>query len=100
MNIKIENENGNNVFYINGRIDTTNSNELEKIVKPYLEEGESNIIFDCSELTYISSSGLRVFLYSFKVLTAKKREFALRNVLPDVLSVLNMTGFSKILTIK
>lgn len=99
MNIKIENENGNKVFYINGRVDTTNSNELENTVKPYLEEGESNIIFDCSELTYISSSGLRVFLYSFKVLNAKKREFALRNVLPDVLSVLNMTGFSKILTI-
>lgn len=99
MNIKIENENGNKVFYINGRVDTTNSNELENTVKPYLEEGESNIIFDCSELTYISSSGLRVFLYSFKVLSARKREFALRNVLPDVLSVLNMTGFSKILTI-
>lgn len=100
MNIRIENEDGNKVFHINGRVDTTNSNDLEKAVRPYLDEGDFNIIFDCAELTYISSSGLRVFLFSFKMLTTKKREFYLRNVLPDVLSVLNMTGFSKILTIK
>lgn len=99
MDIKIENENGNNVFYIKGRVDTTNSNEIENIVKPYLEDGDNDIIFDCSDLMYISSSGLRVILYSHKVLSSKKRGFSLRNVMPDVLSVLNMTGFSKILTI-
>jgi anti-anti-sigma factor len=47
---------------IEGRLDANFSLQLEDEVDRLLERGNKNIILDLSDVTYLSSSGLRVFL--------------------------------------
>ncbi|NCU33510.1 MAG: anti-sigma factor antagonist, partial [Candidatus Moranbacteria bacterium] len=51
---------------LKGRLDTITSGQLESEMKNVLQEGLSNLVFDFSELDYISSSGLRVMLTTQK----------------------------------
>ena len=55
-------ENGNQLIaaFI-GRLDTAAAVQTAEDVKPLLEASNREIILECSQLEYISSSGLRIF---------------------------------------
>lgn len=77
-----------------GRLDTTTAPELEN----RLEAVNEKTVLDFSELEYISSAGLRVLLKTQKRLGAEG--FKLRGVGEVVQEVLDITGFTDILTIE
>ena len=81
---------------LDGRLDTMSAPELEDFVKANAE-GVSAIEIDCTNLTYVSSAGLRVLL-------AIKKKFllplTLTNVQELVMEIFEITGFVDILTIK
>ena len=82
-----------------GRLDTLTSPELDKAIKPLIEPG-AVIVFDCEKMDYISSSGLRVILSTHKQLAASRGRFIVRNLNPEVRTVFDMTGFSRLLNIE
>ena len=61
----------------------------------YIHEGQF-VILDCTEMNYISSSGLRVFLSMHKEVTSKNGKLIIKNLQPLVKHVFDMTGFSQI----
>ena len=81
-----------------GRLDTMTSPELEKELNASLE-GADALMLDFSRLDYISSAGLRVLLSAHKAM-AGKGGMVIRNVNEIVREVLDVTGFSDILTIE
>lgn len=85
---------------IAGRLDTVTSSEFEKNLAPYFAMNEIELHLDCAEMEYISSAGLRVVLTTHKNITSKGGHFILSNLNKEVGSVFDMTGFSRILTIK
>lgn len=87
------------VISIDGRIDTITAPELEKAFQPFLAETSEALVLDCEKLTYISSSGLRVILMAHKQMAANGGKFVLRNLMPEVRSVFDMTGLSRIIPI-
>lgn len=99
MEVQIINEGDINVLKIVGRVDTATSARLEEAVSSYYAKSGSKVVFDCEEMEYISSSGLRVFLNTHKNIALKGGEFTIRNLSTQVKSVFDMTGFSKILNI-
>ncbi|MBR2497631.1 MAG: STAS domain-containing protein, partial [Parabacteroides sp.] len=88
------------IVSVEGRVDTITAPDLEKQVEPIWEDNGKTIVFDCEKLEYVSSSGLRVILSTHKKLTAKGGKFILRNLTSEVRSVMDLTGFSRILTIQ
>lgn len=100
MEVKIVKEECRQVVYIDGRVDTVTAPELEKSVAPLFEESGATVVFDCTGLEYVSSSGLRVVLSTHKNITAKGGKFILRGLTHEVRSVFDLTGFSRILTIE
>ena len=83
---------------LEGRLDTTTAPQLEAELKASLP-GVTSLIFDFSQLEYISSAGLRVILYAQKVMN-KQGTMVLRHVNEMVREVFEITGFSTILTIE
>ena len=82
---------------LSGRIDSNNAPVLEKDVFALLEgKAGAPVVFDAADLEYISSAGLRVLL------RVKKRhpDLTVTNVNPEVYDILEMTGFSEILTVE
>lgn len=96
MEVIINKEGNVDIVKIVGRLDTMTAAALEKEVMPLLVSG-ANIVFDCVELTYISSSGLRVVLMAHKKLMALGGTLTIKNVAPVIKSVFDITGFSQIL---
>ena len=81
-----------------GRLDTTTAPELEKTVEEC--EAEMNeLVMDCSQLEYVSSAGLRVILKAQKLMS-QRNGMKLIHVNDTIMEVLDITGFTDILTIE
>ncbi|MBQ9415082.1 MAG: STAS domain-containing protein [Clostridia bacterium] len=91
-------ENGNALFTLAGRLDTTTAPELEQAISASLN-GITALVLDMAELTYVSSAGLRVLLSAQKAM-AKQGTLTIRNVNETVMEIFEVTGFSDILTIE
>lgn len=83
---------------LEGRLDTTTAPQLEAEVKDSLT-GVSELVLDFTALEYISSAGLRVVLSAQKAMN-KQGRMVVRGVNEYVMEVLEVTGFSDILTIE
>ena len=100
MEVRIEkNETQTTVFFI-GRLDTPASMEVAKQMNTLEEETKGTIILDCSELTYISSSGLRIFLTLRKAAAANGGKVIVRHLSNDIRTVFLMTGFLNLFEIE
>ena len=93
-------EDGKTIIKTGSRIDTMNADELEKDIQPALQEDGINLEIDCSELTYMASSGLRVIQKTMRTVMMKRGEFKIVNVNPEIYKVLQMTGFTKFMTVE
>ena len=76
-----------------GRLDTPASGEAAVAVQPVIESAEKTIILDCRELTYISSSGLRIFLSIRKAAASKGGRVIIRGINNEIRQIFVMTGF-------
>ena len=93
-------EDGKTIIKTGSRIDTMNADEFEKDIQPALQEDGINLEMDCSELTYMASSGLRVIQKTMRTVMMKRGEFKIVNVNPEIYKVLQMTGFTKFMTVE
>ena len=84
---------------LDGRVDSTNADQFQKDIAPLMEGDNLDIDFDCTNMTYTSSQGLRVFLLLQKSLMSRNGKIVLRNMNPRVKEVFDITGFSNIITI-
>jgi len=94
-------ENGNQVIAkFSGRLDTAAAVQTAEDVKPLLEAENKEIVLDCTELEYISSSGLRIFLSVRKEAAAHGSKVIVRNINADIRQVFMMTGFISLFVIE
>lgn len=100
MEVNLLEQNEEKIFVIKGRVDTVTASDLETTVSQIWSTPSITLVFDCTQMEYISSSGLRVILKAHKQVTAEGGKFILRNLNKDVRSVIDLTGFSRILTIE
>ena len=96
MKTTIEEKDGQLVAFFEGRLDTAASVQTEKDVKPLYDNSSLNIVLDCTDLTYISSSGLRIFLNILKTAKPKGLEVFIRGINNDLRTVFSMTGFTNL----
>lgn len=100
MNVVITNKEDKVLVALNGRLDTTNVQDFEKQIADLYNSSVLSIEMDCSDFTYISSSGLRIFLTLQKSMMARRGALVLLNMRAEIKEVFDMTGFSAIFTIK
>ena len=94
-------ESGNQIIAkFTGRLDTPAAVQTAEEVKPLLEASNKEIILDCTDLEYISSSGLRLFLGLLKTAKPKGSHVYLRGLNEDLRQVFAMTGFINLFEFK
>ncbi len=93
MTTKIQQEGNQLTASFIGRLDTASAVQTAEDIKPLLNASNSEIILDCTDLEYISSSGLRIFLTIRKEAAAKGSKVIVKNITPDIRQVFVMTGF-------
>ena len=88
-----------NILYvaIDGRIDATNATAAEELIFSIRKENEGkHTVIDADALEYISSAGLRILLK----LKKEEPKLAIINVAHDVYEILEMTGFTDMITVE
>jgi anti-sigma B factor antagonist len=83
------------VLEIIGRLDATNSSTLEEQITESINNGNHQFVADLSQLDYISSAGLRVFLAIAKKLS-NIGQIHLCCLQTQVKEVFEMSGFTTI----
>lgn len=100
MEVKTSKENGVVTVGLIGRLDTPASQEIAPEMERLKEDASGTIVLDCSELTYISSSGLRIFLSLRKAAAVKGGNVIVRSISNDIRQVFMMTGFLNLFQIE
>ena len=97
MNITYRTDKSILYIAIEGRIDASNAAAAEARIFDIKRENEGkHTVIDADDLEYISSAGLRVILK----LRREEPKLAIINVAPEVYDVLDMTGFTDIITVE
>ncbi|NMB79903.1 MAG: STAS domain-containing protein, partial [Methanomicrobiales archaeon] len=82
-----------------GRIDSAGSIRLDAAVWEHLVPEDTAVLFDMAGVSYISSAGIRVFSTVEKMLRQRNGHVYLCSLQPAVAKVLDLTGFSRVLSI-
>lgn len=98
MEISSQQQSDITILTLNGRLDGESSPTLEKTVNHHLSNGSKRIVFDCTQLNYISSAGLRVFLLSSKKATSAGGEIAFSSLQNSIIEVFELSGFDNLFT--
>ena len=96
MTIEIKKNNQETIIEIVGRLDTITAPALDKTINEDIGDTK-NLVLDVKGMEYISSAGLRVLLAAQKKMQ-KIGSMKLIGVCEEVMEVLEMTGFSDLLT--
>lgn len=97
MNIEKKLDGNCLTFTLQGRLDTNTALELEAELQL---DGVSEVVFDLTDLEYISSAGLRIFLSAQKKMMATDGKVVLQSPNAMVRSVLDITGCADIFEVK
>jgi anti-anti-sigma factor len=95
-----ENMVANANYKLTGRVDGTNAEHYEHEISSLIQANPASFSIDLSELIYISSLGLRVFLKTAKALQQQNKQLILAQPNSEILSLLVMSGFDKIMLIE
>jgi anti-anti-sigma factor len=99
MEIKEEKRGEVKIIGLRGRLDTETSPSVGKRLMNLMDQGERRLVFDFSELTYISSAGLRVLIEVTKNLQKTNGKLALAALSDHVHEIIKIAGFTSILSI-
>lgn len=100
MDVLITKQETKTLVKLTGRLDTTNAEQFQTDITPLMEDPTPDIEFDCSDMEYTSSQGLRLFLMLQKSVSSKGGKLVLKNMKPQVKEVFDITGFSNIIKIQ
>ena len=91
MTINVERDFELVTLEITGRLDTTTSPNLEAVINE-LSEDTKELVFNVSELEYISSAGIRVLLGAYKKMNSNQGIMRIEKVNAMVREIFEMTG--------
>ena len=99
MKINIQRNGDEVVVALNGELDTVTTAQMGEELNRIIEMASNQLIIDCKDLEYISSSGLRFFMQLKRHSEQLNGTVTLINLNDDVKEVFHISGFHHIFNI-
>ncbi len=99
MNVQVDHHDKVLVAKVEGRVDSSNSQDFERQLQGAIGEDVKAVVVDLGQLAYISSAGLRVVLLVAKTLGQRNVSISLCALSDPVQSVFEISGFNRIIQI-
>ncbi len=96
MKINIQRNGDEVVVALNGELDTVTTAQMGEELNRIIEMASNQLIIDCKDLEYISSSGLRFFMQLKRHSEQLNGTVTLINMSQDVKEVFRISGFHHI----
>ena len=90
---RVVDEDGDPVVRISGELDLSNVDEMRRVVDPIVAESPARLVFELSDLQFMDSSAITVFLQA----AARVGRVELRNAGATVRRIVEATGLTDIL---
>lgn len=87
------------ILRLDGRLDAATAPILERKINSLIDEKRYLVYLDLLRMDYLSSAGLRLLLSFSKKLKAKKGALVLFSIGEEVMQIIKLAGFEKILLI-
>ena len=100
MDITINQVEDRLVVTLIGDLDNAASSQAERSLAPVYDFTDGDILIDCTQLNYISSSGLRIMLNIYKHTRANGHKAILKGLSEDVKEVFQLSGFLQLFNIE
>jgi len=99
--MKIETDRQDDILslLVSGRVDGSNAAAFEETARAAIEENDRGVMMDFGNLSYISSSGLRVVLLIARRVVSRDARFALCALSDELREVFKISGFDRIISI-
>jgi len=97
MDIHSKQAEGVTIVSLKGSIDAMSAPKITEYIHGLVAKGSTKLVADLSGVDYTSSAGLRVLLGAIKETRSQGGDMRLVAVQPDVMKVLNLSGFTNIL---
>ena len=99
MEITVRDEGDTKVVMLNGKLDTNTTPTAEGEINALLEAGASKLLINFEQLSYISSSGLRLLLATAKRMKGSGGDLRVCSLNEMAKEVFEVSGFSSILNV-
>jgi anti-sigma B factor antagonist len=83
-------------YVLEGRYDALRSTELDRRLQELYDRGAKTIVLDLGQVTYISSSSLRVLLMAHRRAVGVGGRVVLANTPERILRLFRMAGFDRV----
>ena len=87
------------VVNIKGRVDASNSGQIHERLMDEIEGGCNKLVVDFSEVTYISSAGLRILIYASKAVIKNSGSFSICSVSKNIEKIFQISGLTGLFNI-
>ena len=84
---------------LKGEIDAYTAPQLRETIMPLSEKGEVSMLVDLSQVTYMDSTGLGVFVGAFKNVRASHGQFKITGLSGRLKRLFDITGLADIIDI-
>ncbi len=84
------------IISVSGRLDHTQSNELQATLESAIKDGYLHLVVDMSAVTYINSSGLRSLVSGWRKAASHNGKLVLCGLEARIQQVFGTVGFDKI----
>jgi len=100
LNITINEQEGRLVAALSGDLDNVASSQADRDLAPIFGRDDCDVVLDCTELNYISSSGLRILLNVYKHTRANGHTATLKGLEDEVKEVFELSGFMQLFKVE
>ena len=84
------------ILYVKGFLDAHTAPDLERAIRELIDEKRYNVLVNFSDLDYISSAGLGVFMGFIEEIREYQGDIRMSNMTPKVYKIFDLLGFPKL----
>ena len=100
MDITLKEQDGRLIIAIIGDLDNAASSQAERSLRPLFQRTDCDVVIDCTELNYISSSGLRILLNVYKHTRTNGHTATLKGITDEVAEVIDLSGLLQLFNVE
>ena len=100
MKVEQERVGGKLTFRIEDEINAVTAPELKSVLDSSVDDDVTELVFDVTDVEYISSAGLRVLLEAQNKADERECSMEVKGVNDAIMEILEMTGFTFIMNVK
>lgn len=99
LNVEEDTNGDKKVIRLDGRLDASSTPGLEKKLNDVIAKGGKALALDFTQVTYLSSAGMRLLLAMTKRFQVENKGFVVFSIHDDVMEIIKMAGFERVLKI-